>query len=75
MTNFYKRFLKDFSSLIALLTKVIKTNVAFTWGDKQEKALNLIEEKLTNVSLLALLILSKTFEIKYVLKEYILGLF
>ena len=40
--------MKDFSSLAAPLTEVIKNNVGFKWGNEQEKTFNLIKEKLTN---------------------------
>jgi hypothetical protein len=54
----------DFSSLAAPLTKVIKKNVSFKWGKEQEKAFNLIKEKLTNSPLLVLPNFAKTFEIE-----------
>jgi hypothetical protein len=62
--SFYRRFVKDFSSLAAPLTEVIKKNVGFRWGEEQEKAFQLIKEKLTNAPLLSLPNFSKMFEIK-----------
>ncbi|XP_057487761.1 uncharacterized protein LOC130773830 [Actinidia eriantha] len=35
LASFYRRFVKDFSTLVALLTEVIKKNVGFKWGDEQ----------------------------------------
>ncbi|XP_062114134.1 uncharacterized protein LOC133825167 [Humulus lupulus] len=58
LASFNKRFVCDFSSLAAPLTELIKTNVQFKWGKEQEKAFNLIKEKLTNAPLLRLLKLS-----------------
>jgi hypothetical protein len=52
---------KDFSSLAAPLTEVIKKNVGFRWGEEQEKAFQIIKEKLTNAPLLSLPNFSKTF--------------
>jgi hypothetical protein len=43
---------KDFGSLAAPLTEVIKKNVGFWWGEEQEKTFQLIKEKLTNAPLL-----------------------
>ena len=54
LASFYRRFVKNFSSLAYPLTEVIKKNVGFKWGDEQEKAFNLIKEKLINAPLLAL---------------------
>ena len=46
--------MKDFSSITALLTEVIKKNVGFKWEDEQKKTFQLIKEKLTHASLLVL---------------------
>jgi hypothetical protein len=64
LASFYLRFVKDFSSLVVLLTEVIKKNVGFRWGEEQEKAFQLIKEKLTNAPLFSLPNFSKTFEIE-----------
>jgi hypothetical protein len=63
LASFYRRFVKDFSSLAAPLTEVIK-NVGFRWGEEQEMAFQLIKENLTNAPLLSLPNFSKTFEIE-----------
>lgn len=64
LASFYRRFVKDFSTLAAPLTEVIKKNVGFKWGDKQETAFQLLKEKLTNSPLLSLPNFNTTFEIE-----------
>ena len=54
LSSFYRRFMKDFSSITGLLTEVIKKNVGFKWEDEQKKTFQLIKEKLTHASLLVL---------------------
>ena len=57
--------MKDFSIITALLIKVIKKNVGLKWGDEQEKAFQLIKEKLTHAPhLLVLPDFTKMFEIE-----------
>ena len=46
--------MKDFRRIAAPITKVIKKDVGFKWGEEQEKAFQLIMEKLTHAPLLAL---------------------
>lgn len=39
LANFYRRFVRDFSSLATPLTEVIKKNVLFKWGKNKKKHL------------------------------------
>ena len=64
MASFYRRFVKDFSTIAAPLNEVVKKKVHFKWGEVQEISFNLLKEKLCNVSLLVLPNFSKTFEIE-----------
>jgi hypothetical protein len=64
LASFYRRFVKDFSTLVALLTEVIKKNVRFHWGVDQENAFATIKERLCSASVLALPDFNNAFEIE-----------
>ena len=64
LPSFYKRFVKDFSTLATTLTEIVKKNVGFKWEKEQEKAFNTLKEMLTNAPLLALPNFTKSFEIE-----------
>ena len=64
LASFYRRFVKDFSTLAAPLNEVLKKNVGFKWGEKQEEAFNVLKQKLTNAPILALPNFQKSFEIE-----------
>ncbi|RVW82157.1 putative mitochondrial protein [Vitis vinifera] len=62
--SFYRRFVKDFNTLAAPLTEIVKKSVGFKWGNEQDRAFIEIKERLCGAPLLALLDFSKTFEIE-----------
>ena len=64
LASFYQRFVKDFSTLAAPLTKVIKKNVRFYWGADQENTFATIKEKLCSAPVLTLPDFNKSFEIE-----------
>lgn len=65
LMSFYRRFVKDFSTIVAPLTKIVKKSVKLKWDSKQKNAFNLIKEKLIFAPLLVLPDFTKTFEIEY----------
>uniref|UniRef100_A0A2P2IZI9 Reverse transcriptase domain-containing protein n=1 Tax=Rhizophora mucronata TaxID=61149 RepID=A0A2P2IZI9_RHIMU len=64
LASFYRRFVKDFSTIAAPLTELIKKNMSFRWGSDQDKAFIYIQEKLSSAPLLALPNFAKAFEIE-----------
>ncbi|XP_019086811.1 PREDICTED: uncharacterized protein LOC109127055, partial [Camelina sativa] len=64
LAGFYRSFVKDFSTIAAPLTEVIKKDVGFKWEAAQENAFQALKEKLTNSPVLILPNFMKTFEIE-----------
>jgi hypothetical protein len=64
LASFYRRFVKDFNTLAAQLTEIVKKFVGFKWGSEQGRAFIEIKERLCGAPLLALPDFSKTFEIE-----------
>ena len=63
LADFYRRFVRNFSTIGSPLTALIKTNVSFHWTDKQEIAFNELKDKLCTAPILVLSNFEKTFEI------------
>ncbi|KAF8053947.1 hypothetical protein N665_1360s0008 [Sinapis alba] len=64
LASFYRRFVKDFSTIAAPMNSVIKKNVSFTWGPSQEESFNRLKHSLTHAPVLTLPNFDKTFEIE-----------
>ncbi|KAL1208239.1 putative mitochondrial protein [Cardamine amara subsp. amara] len=64
LAGFYRRFVRDFSTIAAPFTEVIKKTVGFKWEEAQEKAFQTLKGRLTNAPFLALSDFLKTFEIE-----------
>ncbi|XP_043812189.1 uncharacterized protein LOC122723569, partial [Manihot esculenta] len=64
LASFYRRFVRDFSTIAAPLTGIIKKEVGFKWGEEQQKAFDSLKGKLTSAPILSLPNFDKTFEIE-----------
>jgi hypothetical protein len=64
LAGFYRRFVKDFSTIAAPLNELTKKGVAFEWKEQQENAFQELKKRLTEAPLLVLPDFTKTFEIE-----------
>ncbi|XP_066374965.1 uncharacterized protein [Miscanthus floridulus] len=64
LAGFYRRFVRDFSSIAAPLHELTKKDVPFAWSDLQEVAFSTLKDKLTNSPLLQLPDFTKVFELE-----------
>jgi hypothetical protein len=61
LAGFYRRFVKDFSNIVAPLNELTKKGVPFSWGTRQENDFDMLKDKLTHAPLLQLPDFNKTF--------------
>lgn len=54
LARYYRRFIKNFSKIAKPLTLLTQKNKDYVWGDEQEKAFQLLKEKLCNAPVLTL---------------------
>jgi hypothetical protein len=64
LVGFYRRFVRDFSTIAAPLNDLTKKGVPFYWGAAQEHSFNTLINKLTHAPLLQLPDFGKIFELK-----------
>ena len=46
LAGFYRRFIKDFSTIATPLNEFVKKNISFVWGPKQELAFNTLKDRI-----------------------------
>ncbi|KAK1693008.1 hypothetical protein QYE76_009705 [Lolium multiflorum] len=64
LAGFYRRFVPNFSTIVAPLNELTKKGVVFEWGPDQDHAFDELKRLLTSAPLLALPDFNKQFEIE-----------
>jgi hypothetical protein len=64
LAGYYRRFVKDFSTIAGPLHELTKKGAPFTWGKAQEVAFETLKDRLTHTPLLQLPNFNKTFELE-----------
>ncbi|WVZ93661.1 LOW QUALITY PROTEIN: hypothetical protein U9M48_039626, partial [Paspalum notatum var. saurae] len=64
LTSFYRRFVKDFSTIADSLNELTKKGVVFKWGEPQETAFQELKKCWAEAPLLVLPDFTKTFEVE-----------
>ena len=64
LASFYRRSVRDFSSIVSPLTKLTKKNVSFVWSDKVQRSFEEVKARLTSAPVLALADFEKNFELE-----------
>jgi len=64
LASFYRRFVKDFSTIASSLAEIFKKFMGFMWGEEQESAFSLLKSKLISTPLLSLPDFNRAFEIE-----------
>ena len=54
LAGYYRRFVKDFSKIVAPLTRLTQKNVKFIWTDRCEEYFQLLKDLLTSALVLPL---------------------
>jgi hypothetical protein len=52
LAGFYRRFVRDFSTIVVPLNDLMKKGVSFLWGVAQDQAFHTLIDKLTHAPLL-----------------------
>jgi hypothetical protein len=72
LDGFYCRFVKDFSTIVALLHKLMKKGMVFHWGKAQKESFATLKDKLTHALLLQLPNLVRLLDLHVMLVEWAL---
>ena len=72
-TQYWRKFIANFSLIVAPLHSLTGLNKVFYWGGKQQKAFDTLKENISTALVLALSDLQRSFEIEMDASDYAMG--
>ena len=72
LANFYKKFIKGYLSITALLINLIKNDILWAWGYKEEKVFNKLKKQFKKGKILILFNILKEIVIETDVLDYII---
>jgi hypothetical protein len=72
-TQYWRKFISNFSSIAAPLHALTSVKQVFQWGGKQQKAFDALKERISTTPVLALPDLRQPFEIQTDASDYAMG--
>jgi len=73
LTNYYRRFIKDFSQVVRPMNMLMRKDKKWQWGEEQQKAFNELKQVFTMKPVLAALDLNKEFRVEADASNYTTG--
>ena len=73
LVNYYRRFIRGYSSIAALLTDLLKKNKPWVWNDKCQWAFEQLKRAVCEESVLALPDYTKPLEVHTDASEFLIG--
>ena len=71
--QYWRKFISNFSSIVAPLHALTTLNKVYQWGGKHQKAFDTLKENISTVIVLALPDLQRPFEIQMDASDYAMG--
>jgi hypothetical protein len=71
--NFYRKFIRGYSGVLALLTDLIKKDKTFAWTENEEIAFKKLKRRFSEAPILAIFNLKKYIVLKIDISNYAIG--
>ena len=73
LANYYRQFVKDFARVVKLLYKMMRKDVKWNWGERQQKAFEKLKKRFTTESVLVTPDLDKEIRVEVNVSYFAMG--